>query len=136
MVNRFGEATDIPDHVTLPGVRERFEAAMDDDFNTTVAIAELGEVFKWLNDFLTAKKPKMKQKAGAVRPKDALAEIQSFLVRQKNLDIAEIEALIAERIQARASKDWARADEIRDGLEARGITVMDSPEGTEWQVLP
>ena len=46
----------------------------------------------------------------------------------------EIEALIAERKQARVDKDFARADEIRDDLKARGIILEDSPKGTTWTV--
>jgi cysteinyl-tRNA synthetase len=45
----------------------------------------------------------------------------------------EIEALIEERIQARKEKNFARADEIRDQLDAQGIVLKDTPEGTKWQ---
>ena len=45
----------------------------------------------------------------------------------------EIEGLIAERIAARKDKDFARADQIRDDLKARGIELMDGPEGTSWK---
>jgi len=156
LVARFPDAPDeIPAHLKLPEVTAKFDAAMEDDFNTTVAIAELGEVFKWLNDFITAKKPKGKQKVAAVKtitaalrtcfgvlgllqktPKEGLADIQAYLVRQKNIDVDAIGALIAARTEARTAKDWARADEIRDQLEERGIAIMDMAEGTEWQVLP
>jgi len=47
-------------------------------------------------------------------------------------EVAEIEALIIERNEARAAKDFARSDEIRDGLAARGITLEDGPDGTTW----
>jgi len=151
----FPDATESPEHLKPPAVREKFEQAMNDDFNTTVAIAGLGEAFKWVNDLLAAKKPKMKQKIAVLKsvvadlracmdvlgllrktPAEGLAAIQAYLVRDKKLDTAEIEGLIADRVAARAAKDWARADEIRETLEKRGISVMDSPEGTTWQVLP
>jgi len=44
----------------------------------------------------------------------------------------EIDALVAERDQARAAKNWKRADEIRNTLKDRGITIVDSPEGSRW----
>ena len=45
----------------------------------------------------------------------------------------EIEALIAERAEAKKAKNWARADEIRDGLKAQGIILEDSAAGTKWK---
>jgi cysteinyl-tRNA synthetase len=45
---------------------------------------------------------------------------------------AEIDALVAERDRARAAKDWKRADEIRAELARRGVTVVDSPQGSRW----
>ena len=50
------------------------------------------------------------------------------------MDEAEIERLIAERNAARAAKNWAEADRIRDALAARGIILKDGPQGTTWEV--
>ena len=44
----------------------------------------------------------------------------------------EIDALVAERDRARAARNWKRADEIRDALKARGIAIVDSPQGSRW----
>jgi len=144
-----------PPGVTPPDVRAAFIQAMNDDFNTAVAIREVGAAFKFINDLLAAKKPKLKQKAGvllavgdALRPcldvlgllqtppAQALAEIQDYLIRCKGVDKAAIEAKVEARNAARAAKDWALADQIRDELVDAGVAVMDGPNGTEWQITP
>lgn len=145
----------VPPNVTPPTLETAFVEAMNDNFNTTVAIREIGGAFKFLNDLLTAKKPKLKQKLHLMvqladelrrccgvlgmlqeKPEKALADIQAYLVKQKNVDVAHVESVIEQRNQARADKDWARADQLRDALIAEGISVMDTPEGTVWQVQP
>ncbi|MDJ0842123.1 MAG: cysteine--tRNA ligase [Acidobacteriota bacterium] len=145
----------IPPNVELPEVEARFQKAMDDDFNTTVAIANIGETFKWLNDFIAAKKPKLKQKMHALQtvaeplrrclavlglarrqPDEALADIQTYLVKEKNIDLAAVNQLIDERNAARTDKNWSQADALRDQLCEMGIIIMDTPKGTEWQVQP
>ena len=50
------------------------------------------------------------------------------------IDRASIEARLAERLEARKNKDFARSDAIRDELQAAGIALMDTPEGTTWKV--
>jgi cysteinyl-tRNA synthetase len=52
------------------------------------------------------------------------------------VDPVKVEGLIAERTEAKASKDFARADAIRDELTAMGVEIMDGPEGTTWKVAP
>ena len=54
--------------------------------------------------------------------------------RGEDLDHSEINALVAERDNARASKNFARADEIRDLLDLRGVELEDTREGTRWKV--
>lgn len=61
--------------------------------------------------------------------KDRIREAQ-----KRGLQIDEIEALIGERLRARKEKDWKRADEIRDGLAAKGVVLKDSRTGTVWTV--
>jgi len=61
--------------------------------------------------------------------KDRLREAQ-----KRGLQVEEIEALIEERLQARTEKNWKRADEIRDGLAARGVLLKDSKTGTTWTI--
>lgn len=149
-------AENIPDGIEIPETEAAFCKAMADDLNSPVAISELGKAFKFINDFLAAKSPKkMKAKLHTLKlvytplvkclkilgflQKDAattLAEIQEYLIRAKGIDTDAVEALLAQRKQARVDKDWARSDEIRDELNELGISVMDTPNGTEWQVAP
>ncbi len=115
--------------------REQFIAAMDDDLNTADAIAALFELTKDCNRLL----------AGDTVPSDAscraalglfneLADVLGLLYSRAATgdDDAEIEALIAARTAARAEKNWAESDRIRDELKARGIVVEDTPQGVKW----
>ena len=109
-----------------PDFRARFAAALADDLNTPQALAVVWEVVrsdlapeqKWalLADF--------DQVLGLDLANAELAEAEAD---------EEIDALIRERNEARASKNFARADEIRDLLQERGIILEDSPEGTTWR---
>jgi len=60
---------------------------------------------------------------------------ETFLQGGEGDDVATIEALIVERNEARAAKDWARADAARDALKALNIELEDSPTGTKWRRL-
>ena len=57
-----------------------------------------------------------------------------IVVMEPNATEAEVEATLQERAQARADRDWAKADAMRDKLEAMSIVVMDRPEGPVWRV--
>lgn len=155
-------ATQFPDAPTesipnleIPELIHAFKTAMNDDFNTAIALREIGAGFKFLNDLLAAKKPKLNQKAHTLisfaktlrdclgvlglatrLPADAIADIQAYLIREKNLDIQTVEAKIRAREEARAAKDWRQADLLRDALTEEGICIMDTPQGTTWQVVP
>jgi cysteinyl-tRNA synthetase len=63
-----------------------------------------------------------------------LEKIRSARTGGMDITPAEIEGLIAERTEARKAKDFRRSDEIRDQLLARGIQLLDSPQGTTWKV--
>lgn len=115
------------------GFITKFDAAMDDDFNTADAISAIFELVKYANTcaaegasraFLQALKEEIV----------ALADICGLEVEKKQelLD-EEIEALIEERQAARKAKNFARADEIRDELLGRGIVLEDTREGVKWK---
>lgn len=104
--------------------------ALSDDLNTPKAIAELHRL-KNVGD-------KAGLKASANLMGLLLDESPSWLkedTKSTDIDEAEIEALIAERSQARKAKDFARSDEIRDMLAQKGIMLLDGPNGTEWKTV-
>ncbi|MGA2192620.1 MAG: cysteine--tRNA ligase [Nitrospirota bacterium] len=145
--------------------KERFEEAMDDDFNTASAIGAVFELVREINRITTDKA--LLNRGAYIRDvlaeaRDALKEASKILnlfmvepgewFRGERLSITlpsfEIsitggpnEALSSEQIQslidgrnaARASKDWKKADEIRDKLAQAGVELLDGPEGTKWR---
>jgi cysteinyl-tRNA synthetase len=71
----------------------------------------------------------------AAPPRTYLAERRARLVKQRGIDVAHVERLLADRVAARAAKEFTRSDAIRSELGALGVAVHDTPHGTEWSVL-
>lgn len=115
------------------GYRGKFEAAMEDDFNTADAVSAVFELVKFINTKVLPKS----SKAFLLQLSDLLRELCDVLgiILEKEEDIleAEIENLIAERQAARKDKDFKRADEIRDLLLKKGIVLKDTREGVQWK---
>ncbi|HCA71838.1 MAG TPA: cysteine--tRNA ligase [Ruminococcaceae bacterium] len=124
----------------LEKCRIAFEEAMNDDLNTANALAALFEMTKEINtDFSAEKHPgkELCQYAYALFTK--LADVLGLLYSRPvpgtdtgDEEAADIEALIAQRTQARKDKNWAEADRIRDELKARSIVLEDTPQGVKW----
>jgi cysteinyl-tRNA synthetase len=132
----------------------KFREAMDDDFNSALAIAHLFEGVRTMNRLCATKKFKKKAdlvaqvrdlRATVLKLGDVLgiynSDPASWLEKVKlaglaKLDITadQIEAQIQARLQARAEKDFAKSDEIRDALADAGIELLDSREGTSWKL--
>ncbi len=110
-----------------------FESAMEDDFNTADAIAAVFDLVKFANTTADAQGSKEYAK-GLYELLVKLTDVLGLIVEKKEeiLD-TEIEALIAERQAARKEKNFARADEIRDELAAKGIVLLDTREGVKWK---
>ena len=111
------------DPADLQSFVDKFIAAMDEDINAANGITVVFELAKWIN-------------SGHYNQdvKDALTkmlEVFGVVFVEEVLD-ADIEALIAERQEARAKRDFARADAIRDELAAQGIKLLDTKEGVRW----
>jgi len=131
---------------------EKFYAAMDQDFNTALAIAHLMELSRAINRFGNVKKANKRggpivaaaleafalanTAIGLMRmtSEEFHADVKAKRLAAMKIDPADIDALIEQRGQARADKNWARADEIRDELDAKSILVMDSADGVQWRV--
>jgi len=119
----------------------RFNAAMDDDFNTPEAIAVLFDLSAALNSEDKASANGTLQAATlrylgrrlGVLNADAEDWFQSRGVEAGSMDAAAIDAAIAEREEARRKQDWARSDEIRDELKAAGIVLEDGAGITTWR---
>ena len=110
-----------------------FEKAMDDDFNTADAIAAIFDLVKYANTTATGDSSKAYVTA-LYELIVKLADVLGIVVEKKEelLD-ADIEALIQERQAARKERNFARADEIRDELLAKGIILEDTREGVKWK---
>ena len=121
-----------------------FKAAMDDDFNTPEAIAELFGLAAEVNRHVAAKQDK-EAKATALLLLGLGSTLGLFgqsakALKQRGhgpaqLDAQAIEAAIAERVDAKKRKDFALADAIRADLLAKGVALEDGPQGTVWRYL-
>lgn len=119
----------------LASLTREFEAAMDDDLNTANGISVLHESVKFANETV----------ARSVVPKGSLTILLDWIHRfggeilglvtvgEEDSLAREIEALIEERQQARAARDYKRADAIRDRLAEQGIVLEDTPQGVRWR---
>jgi cysteinyl-tRNA synthetase len=135
----------------VPAARE----ALADDFNTPVVIAAMHDAAKLANKLVDKSKGvdkamrersiarlgrDLREVGSAVglllqEPARYLTGRRSRLVRDKRIDVAAVEAKIAERATARVNKDWSRADEIKKELAALGVQPSDTDAGTDWSVV-
>jgi len=132
-------------------LRDRFQAAMDDDFNTAQALGHLFEAARLLNRVLEQSPTETASLAVVRRVGEEMVALGGTLnllqaepaemvrhLRQKTLDLKispeEIDRLIEARTQARQQKDWTRADAIRQQLADLDILLEDTPQGTIWRV--
>ena len=118
----------------LGHIREQFHAKMNDDFNTADAITAWFDLVSETN--MVLQRPIVT--AGELQAIAALFEYFNVvlgLVENKSEELLdeEIENLIAERVEARKAKNWARADEIRDLLAEKNIVLEDTPQGMRWR---
>jgi len=132
---------------------EKFKAAMNDDFNTAQALGHLYAMTRVMNAAiheggqdadngisreLAEAGCAVFEDVGKVLGLFQSAPVEYFAARKQEgmttagLSEADIQSLIDERLEARSQKNWARADEIRDELIAKGVALKDTPQGTEW----
>ncbi|MGC4017934.1 MAG: cysteine--tRNA ligase [Muricomes sp.] len=112
---------------------DSFEGAMDDDFNTADAVSSIFELVKYINtttDGESSAEYLQNLLDLLVKLTDVLGII---VVKDEEILAEDIEALIEQRQEARKNKDFARADEIRNELLAKGIVLEDTREGVKWK---
>lgn len=127
-----GESIDDSVKAAFDGFKKKFIESMEDDLNTADAISAIFEAVRFANSM---EKPSKAEIEYALNMIKELGGVLGLLKNagKKNLD-EEIEALIAQRAEARKNKDWALADKIRDDLKARGIVLLDTPDGVKWKI--
>ena len=117
----------------LAQYKKGFIDAMNDDLNTADAIAAIFELVRDTNSYLSEAPSREAVKAALDLFKE-LTGVIGLAAKEKETDLeAEVEALIAQRQEARKNKDFALADEIRDALLAKGIILEDTREGVKWK---
>lgn len=134
----------------LSSFKTNFQEAMDDDFNTALALGHIFELIREANRFLDSKPSGEKAKELALRTKELLSEVGGILnvfkrtpnewyialMKTKKVGLSEADILdkIRERQEARMMKDWSTADKIREELEEKGIILEDKKDRTGWKV--
>lgn len=120
---------------------DRFGAAMDDDFNSPEACAVLFDMAREINRLRETDQQAAAALAARLKELGSVLGVlqmdpDAFLQTgaQGKVNAAEVEALIAARLQARAEKNWAESDRIRDQLTAMGVVLEDGKGGTTWRV--
>jgi cysteinyl-tRNA synthetase len=119
---------------------QRFNAAMDDDFNTPVAVAVLFDLAHDINRLRAAEPARAAALAAVLRQLGGVLGLlqrgaESFLQAGASAGLSSdaIEALIAERLAARRARNWAESDRIRAELKAKGVLLEDQAGGTTWR---
>jgi cysteinyl-tRNA synthetase len=132
------EVGDVEADMDVELASEAFYAALNDDLNTPVAIAELHALAKELNKAESDEKPRLKGRllSGAALLGILQQDPQEWLhggAADDLISAEDVETLIAQRQQAKLDKEYGLADEIRQSLVERGVVLEDSREGTKWR---
>ncbi|MFI3271102.1 MAG: cysteine--tRNA ligase [Pseudomonadota bacterium] len=148
--------TALPVEITaeFDSLNAAFYQAMEDDMNTAAALGHIFGIVRLVNRVLEDKTLRKGQGARELftkvleavtqwssilgvlhrAPADFMVALKASRVARKRIDVAQVEALLDQRKEARAAKDFARSDAIRDELSTLGVDVRDTPAGMEWDV--
>ena len=111
-----------------------FEAALDDDLNTSVALAVVHNLARDVNTAIDQHAVREDDKHELLRVLDRINTVLNIFEEEQPVMLdEEVQSLIDERQEARRRRDFARADEIRDQLAERGITLEDTKDGVRWK---
>jgi cysteinyl-tRNA synthetase len=113
---------------------QEFETAMDDDLNTSAALAAVHNLVREINTLLAKDGLQVEDQKAVLETLEKFDSVLNIFGRQENqmLD-AEIEKLIEERQEARRNRSFARSDEIRNLLAQQGIVLEDTKDGVRWK---
>ncbi len=117
----------------ITGLREQFIEAMDDDFNTALAISVLFELSKLANYYLLEKNTATQVIDAFTTEFEELFRVLGLTLEKEEMLDEEIDVLIEKRIQARKDRNFQLADQIRDQLKDMNIILEDTPQGTRWK---
>ena len=143
----------LPDDIS-ESIKTNFVEAMDDDFNTTVALSELYSIFKYLNNAIKKmNKGNKEQTLNTIKrvitnlkevysilglfeqvPVEFIAELKNKYIKELDISENEIIELVNKRLEAKKNKDFETADNIRNELNDKGIILNDTKEGTTWDL--
>ena len=135
-------------------LKQAFLDAMDDDFNTAAALGHVFGIVRLVNRVLEDKtlrgkdgtKAFLEQVSAevniwsqilgvfALEPADILLELRNLNAKRMNIDVQNVEDLLAQRLEAKKNKDFAKADSIRDTLTAMHVEVRDTQNGQVWAI--
>ena len=137
----------------IDSIETKFREAMDDDFNTPVAIANLFTDFKYVNNLLKDAKIPVEEKTYILNKfkteiirlynilgifyadaDELIQDLKNKYINKLGLNVEEIETKISERANAKLEKNYELADKIRNELDEKGIILNDSKEGTSWDI--
>ena len=143
----------LPDDIS-ESIKTNFVEAMDDDFNTTVALSELYSIFKYLNNAIKKmNKGNKEQTLNTIKrvitnlkevysilglfeqvPAEFITELKNKYIKELDISENEIIELVNKRLDAKKNKDFEIADNIRNELNDKGIILNDTKEGTTWDL--
>ena len=128
---------DAPDDATLPalltGTREAFEAALDDDLNTSPALAALFDLVRELNRRIDGRSLSTADAGRAIETLRKLDTVLGVLPAAEEALEPDLAAMLERRAAARTARDWAASDRLRDELSELGILVEDTRDGQRWR---
>ena len=149
--NKDGEK--LEDDISV-NIEKDFIEVMDDDFNTTAAIANLYNIFKYANNIIKSSNKTLREKTANTianlleeikrvygvlglfkqNPEEFVKEMKLKYLSKLGIEVNYIESKIEERMEAKKNKDYTLADTIREELDNKGILLNDTKDGTVWDI--